>query len=150
MDHEARWAVVAALVGLAGSPDYRDRADAGRSLAGFAAAEEAREPLLELLLDAADTFVTRVTAEALLRRQDEAGLALVASAMAEADFNHVEWMRTAVMDVFAIFARDRDAALRVCQTLTRDRDERVRRGAAQLGALLAGIDPVFFSPEDGS
>jgi hypothetical protein len=36
MSDEARRAVVAALVGLAGSPGYRDRADAGRSLASFA------------------------------------------------------------------------------------------------------------------
>ncbi len=29
MNNEARRAVVAAMIGLAGSPDYRDRADAG-------------------------------------------------------------------------------------------------------------------------
>jgi hypothetical protein len=29
MSNEARRAVVATLIGLAGSPDYRDRADAG-------------------------------------------------------------------------------------------------------------------------
>ncbi|MFJ9779070.1 hypothetical protein ACIRSS_05775 [Amycolatopsis sp. NPDC101161] len=73
---------MAALIELAGSADYRDRADAGRGLAGFAEMPEARGPLLELVLDDRDTFVTRVTAEALLRRQDLAGLAVVASALA--------------------------------------------------------------------
>jgi hypothetical protein len=63
VSNEARRAVVAALIELAGSPDYRDRADAGRGLASFAEMPEARGPLLELALDDRDTFVTRVTAE---------------------------------------------------------------------------------------
>ncbi|UMP07230.1 hypothetical protein [Amycolatopsis sp. EV170708-02-1] len=88
MSNQARRAVVAALIKLAGSPGYRDRADAGRSLANFAEMPEAREPLLELVLDAGDTFVTRATAEALLRRQDSAGLAVVASALAAATPDH--------------------------------------------------------------
>lgn len=74
--------MVTALVGLAGSCDYRDRADAGRCLASFA---QAAGTLLELVLDAGDTFVTRATAEGLLRRQDKVGLAMVASALAAAD-----------------------------------------------------------------
>jgi hypothetical protein len=36
MDEDARKAVVTALVRLAASPHYQDRADAGRSLASFA------------------------------------------------------------------------------------------------------------------
>jgi hypothetical protein len=74
MNDEARRAAVIALIGLARSRDYRDRADAGRALASFAETPEAQGPLLELVLDAGDTFVTRVTAEALLRRQDTVGL----------------------------------------------------------------------------
>jgi hypothetical protein len=45
----------------------------------------ARGPLLDLVLDAGDTFVTRATAMALLQRHDSAGLAVVASALATAD-----------------------------------------------------------------
>src|SRR5690349_16364572 len=85
MSDEARRAAVAALIELAGSANYRDRADAGRSLASFAEVPEAGRTLLGLVLDAGDTFVTRVTAEALLRRQDTVGLAVVAAALAEAD-----------------------------------------------------------------
>ncbi|GIE92468.1 Resolvase, N terminal domain [Actinoplanes regularis] len=73
MSDEARRAVVATLIGLAGSPNYRDRADAGRSLAIFAEVPEAGKALLNLVLDAGDTFVTRETATALLRRQDAVG-----------------------------------------------------------------------------
>jgi hypothetical protein len=75
MSNETRLAAVAALIRLAGSVDHRDRTDAGRGLASFAEMSEARAPLLGLVLDAGDTFVTRATAEALLRRQDSAGLA---------------------------------------------------------------------------
>lgn len=96
------------------------------------------------MLDAGDTFVTRATAEALLRRQDTAGLAVVAWALAEADPNHADWIGTAVIDVFGVFATDRDDAVRVCEALARDHDEeRVRRGAARLIATLVRINPVL-------
>ena len=135
--------MVAALVGLAGSPDYRDRADAGRALAGFAEAAEAAGPLLELVLDAGDTFVTRATAEALLRRQDKAGLALVAAALAAADPGHADWIEAAVLDVFSVLSTDRDAAVRWCEALAQDSDERVHRGAAELIAMLLEINPIL-------
>jgi hypothetical protein len=139
MSDEARRAAVAALIGLAGSPHYRDRADAGRSLASFAEMPEAGRALLVLVLDAGDTFVTRATAEALLRRQDAIGLAVVASALAAADPNHADWIHTAVLDVFMVFARDRDAALRECELFTRGADEQVRRGGHGLIDMLAEI-----------
>ncbi len=107
MSDEARHAVVATLIGLAGSPNYRDRADAGRSLASFAEVPEAGKALLDLVLDAGDTFVTRETVTALLRRQDTIGLAVVASALTAADANHADWIHTAVLDVFMVFAADR-------------------------------------------
>lgn len=143
MTNEARRAAVAALIRLTGSPDYRDRADAGRSLASFAEMPEANGPLLGLLLDADDTFITRVTAEALLRRQDSAGLATVASALAAADPDHAEWIHTAVLDVFGVFSHDRDAAVLECQALTHDSDEQARRGLSQLTAMLTGINPIL-------
>jgi hypothetical protein len=143
VDDESRRAAVIALVRLAGSPDYQDRADAGRALAGFAEVTEAWDPLLGLVLDAGDTFVTRATAEALLRRQDRLGLAAVAGALAGADPDHADWIHTAIVDVFGVFATDRDAAVRVCETLTRDPDERIRRGSNQLITVLTEIVPVL-------
>ncbi|MEV6692740.1 hypothetical protein AB0M35_14845 [Micromonospora sp. NPDC051196] len=48
MDVEARRAVVVALLRLAGSGAYQDRADAGRALAGFAEMPESAKPLRRL------------------------------------------------------------------------------------------------------
>ncbi|XTZ18748.1 hypothetical protein ACQSSU_15915 [Micromonospora echinospora] len=110
MDDEARRAAVAALKDLVRGRDYRDRADAGRALASFAERPEAAEALRELVLDVDDTFVTRATTEALLRRMDTVGLATVAYALAQADSNHGDWIHAAVVDVFGVFSRDRDAA----------------------------------------
>jgi predicted phosphoribosyltransferase len=149
MSREARRAVVAALVGLAGSADYRDRADAGRGLASFAETAEARSASLALVLDAGDMFVTRATAEALLRRRDAVGLAVVASALGVADPQHAEWIYTAVVDVFGVFSRERDAAVRECAVLSGDPDERVRRGADELTGMLAEIDPILYPAQGG-
>ncbi|WP_052720839.1 hypothetical protein [Actinoplanes rectilineatus] len=143
MSNAARGDVVSALRRLAQSADYQDRADAGRALAGFAERPEAWDPLQALLLDADNTFVTRVTAEALLRRHDAVGLAAVASALAGADFNHMSWIHTAVYDVFGIFARERDAALRITETLVRDHGRHLEHGADQLREALAKINPVL-------
>src|SRR5947209_466677 len=98
MDNNARRASVIALNDLAGGEDYRDRADAGRGLAGFAEMPEAHETLVKLILDTDDTFVTRATAEALLRRKDVVGLAVVAAALAVADSNRGDWIHVAVTD----------------------------------------------------
>ncbi|MDF2261596.1 hypothetical protein [Streptantibioticus ferralitis] len=114
-----------ALGELGRSHDYRDRADAGHGLAGFAEMQEALGPLLELVLDPGDTFVTRVTAEAVLRRKDRIGLAVVASALAVADSNHSDWIHTAILDVFGISSEDRDNALQLCEEMLRDTDDRV-------------------------
>lgn len=143
MDTDRRRAAVAALRELARSGDSRDRADAGRGLAGFAETEEASGALLELVLDPDDTWVTRVTAEAALRRQDRAGLTVVASALAVADAGHGDWIQTAVVDVFGVFADERDHALALCEDLARDPDERVARGARELRGILAGLRPVL-------
>ncbi|MFJ6617984.1 hypothetical protein ACIQOW_10495 [Kitasatospora sp. NPDC091335] len=143
MDRELRLAVVVALGALGRSDDYRDRAVAGHGLAAFAEMREAAAPLLDLVLDPGDTNVTRVTAKALLRRRDRAGLATVASALAVADPNHEDWIHTVVFDVFGIFAGDRDDALRLCEELSRDTDDRVARGARQLSEALTEIDPVL-------
>jgi hypothetical protein len=140
---DARHAVVTALIGLAESPDHRDRADAGRGLASFAEIPEAGRALAGLVLDPGDTFVTRETATALLRRQDTVGLAIVASALAAAGPHHTDWIHTAVHDVFMMFSRDRDAALRECDALTRDPDDQIRRGGRQLTDVLEEIAPIL-------
>jgi hypothetical protein len=128
---------------LGRSHDYRDRADAGHGLAGFAEMQEALGSLLELVLDPGDTFVTRVTAEAVLRRKDRIGLAVVASALAVADSNHSDWIHTALHDVFSIFPEDRDNAMQLCEEMLRDTDDRVALGARQMHDALAEIDPVL-------
>ena len=143
VDRDRRHAAVTALRELGRSHDYRDRADAGHALAGFAEMQEALEPLLELVLDAGDTFVTRVTVEAVLRRKDRIGLAVVASALAVADSNHSDWIHTALHDVFSIFSKDRDDAMQLCEELLRDTDDRVALGARQMHEALAEIDPVL-------
>src|SRR5437868_6848346 len=112
MDQEVRRAVVAALVRPSDSSDYQYRADAGVAMAGFAEMPEAVQPLAQLLLDAADTFVTWATALALLRRKNLTGLTLVTRVLADADDQHTGRVVDAVRDVFMIYASERDAAVR--------------------------------------
>ncbi|MET7526450.1 hypothetical protein ACFYSJ_37330 [Streptomyces sp. NPDC005248] len=140
---ELRRAAVAALSELGRSDDWRDRADAGHGLAGFAEMPEATGPLLELVLDPDDTFVTRHTAQGLLRRNDRAGLSIVASALAVAEPNHSDWIHTAINDVCSIFSTDLDEALRLCEEMVLNTDGRVALGARRLHEVLAGIDPVL-------
>ncbi|MBC6448363.1 hypothetical protein GPZ80_14415 [Actinokineospora sp. HBU206404] len=141
-----RHAAVAQLIALASSADYRDRAAAGRALAVFADVWQAREPLLALVLDTADTFVTRVTAEALLRRQDLAGYTVVARALTVADDNHADWIYTAIIDVFVVYGDERDAAVGECEALLDDEDDQVRRGARLLRRALTALTPVLLPP----
>jgi hypothetical protein len=143
MNKESRRAVVANLLQLADSPDYQDRADAGRAMASFVEMPETRVALQQLLLDADDTFVTRVTAEALLQRHDAPGLAAVAQALASADANHGDWLHTAIVDVFMIYASERDVAVRTCEALIEGGDLPVARGAARVRDILTQINPVL-------
>ncbi|WP_433891971.1 hypothetical protein [Streptomyces sp. CA-111067] len=145
VDEGLRRAVVIALGDLGRSDDWGDRADAGHGLAAFAEMQEAAELLLKLVLDPDDTFVTRQTAEALLRRKDKAGLTTVASALAVADDNHADWIHTATVDVFSVFSDDLDEALRLCEEMSGDADDRVARGARLLQASLAEIEPILRS-----
>lgn len=143
----SRLAATTALIELASSPDHQDRADAGRGLAVFAETPQARETLVALVLDPHDTWVTRVTAEALLRRQDKIGYVPVARALAMADDNHADYIHTAIYDVFVIYARERDAAVRECRALLEDADERVRTGAQLLVNALSALNPVLVPVE---
>ncbi|MFF7362186.1 hypothetical protein [Streptomyces sp. NPDC008125] len=143
MNRDLRRAAVEALGALGRSDDWRDRADAGACLAGFAEMPEAVGPLLELVLDRGDTFVTRHTAQGLLRRRDRAGLSVVASALAVAGPNQGDWIHTAVVDVFGVLATDHAEALRLCEELVREADERTALGARHLREALAEIDPAL-------
>ncbi|MFJ8129267.1 hypothetical protein [Streptomyces hydrogenans] len=131
------------LGALARSEDWRDRADAGHGLAAFAETPEAVEPLLALVLDPGDTYVTRRTAESLLRRKDRAGLTIVASAPAVAEDNHADWIHTAVVDVFSIFADDLDEAVLLTEELSAGPDTRTAPGAHRLHTTLTTIEPVL-------
>lgn len=144
MNQDWRRRVVTALVELATSDDYRDRADTGRALANFAEATESHEPLLRLVLDANDTFVTLATAEALLRRHDTAALTIVAEALASADFQHGTYIADAVTAVFMVFASERDRAVEACDALAVGVNATVRRGAVQLREMLERIHPVLY------
>ncbi|MEU4391006.1 hypothetical protein [Kribbella sp. NPDC023855] len=135
------------MIELAASDDHRDRADAGRALASFAEVPEAREVLVRLVLDVQDTYVTLETAEALLRRQDVAGLRIVVEALALADVQQSAYIQDAVGTVFMVFASERDRALERCDALSRDASARVRQGSAELREMLAEIEPVLFPQE---
>jgi hypothetical protein len=143
MNTESRRAVVATLLQLADSPDYQDRADAGRAMASFVEMPETRAALQQLLLDADDTFVTRVTAEALLRRHDVPGLSAVAQALASADANHDNWLSSAIVDVFMIDSSERDIAVRTCEALIEGADLPVSQGAARARDILTELNPVL-------
>ncbi|MEE4492533.1 hypothetical protein [Streptomyces sp. BE230] len=79
----------------------------------------------------------------MLRRKDRVGLTIVASALAVANDNHADYIHTAIVDVFSIFADDLDGALRICDETSGDTDDRVAQGARRLHASLAEIDPVL-------
>lgn len=143
MNSDLRYAAVAALIGLARSRDHRDRADAGRSLAPFAEIPQAAAALHGLVLDPDDTYVTRATAEALLRRNDPAGLTIVAAALAVADANHADWICEATSDALGVFADDRDEAVRMCGELTQAPDEPLAAGARLMLRILREITPQF-------
>jgi hypothetical protein len=144
VNQDRRRPVVTALIELAASDDYQDRADAGRALANFAKATESRESLLRLVLDVDNTFVTLATAEALLRRRDTAGLTIVAEALVSADFQHRTYIHDAVTAVFMVFASERDRAMEACDALSFEVSAQVRQGAAELREMLAQIRPVLY------
>jgi hypothetical protein len=140
---DLRLPVIGALAELAGSRDDTDRTVAGQCLAAFADHPHAAALLPGLVLDETNTWVTLVTAEALCRRQDAAGLALVAAAIANADQQHLDWIATAVNRVFFVYAHERDAAIEVCADLADNRDTATQQGLPRLRATLIRIVPVL-------
>ncbi|HEX5115468.1 MAG TPA: hypothetical protein VFW65_09770 [Pseudonocardiaceae bacterium] len=152
MDVAARQVVVTALAELARSPDHRDRADAGRGLAAFADLPVARDVLLDLVLDAGDTFVPPATTEALLRHGDAAGLAIVCAGVATAECERLDRLYAAVHSVLGAFEHDRDAAVVTCRGLLDDtaQTEQVRAGATRLIAVLTELRPPLDAAQDAT
>jgi len=144
-----RVAAVTALIDLACSPEVPDRADAGRCLASFTDVPEARRALLGLVLDAHDTFVTLETTVGLLRRQDAAGLEVVAEALASADGQQLDWIFSAVNEALGIYSVDVDAAISSCALLADHPSELVRIGAEELTDMLSKVVPVLRPAGDG-
>ncbi|MFJ3202942.1 hypothetical protein [Streptomyces sp. NPDC086989] len=123
-----------AALAEASSPSWKQRARAGRDLAFFADVPEAAEALVGLLLDVEDTAVTRQTAEALAQVGTMAAVRLIALAVAEADDNHADWLKTGVYDALV----DPDGVAATCRKLARDQEEAVRRGAEEISAWADG------------
>ncbi|MFC5288171.1 hypothetical protein ACFPM7_14015 [Actinokineospora guangxiensis] len=127
--------VVPPLLALAASASYSDRADAGGALAVFADLPATHRALAALLLDQHDTYVTLVTAEALLHRHDSHGYALLASAFQNANDNQSDWLHTALDNVLGIYAKERDEALALCGPLP---------DAGAIVAALHALDPILW------
>ncbi|MFF4244898.1 hypothetical protein ACFYY2_10540 [Streptomyces sp. NPDC001822] len=87
--------------------------------------------LLVLLLDVADTAVTRRTAEALARVGTVAAVRLIALALAEADAGHADWLQTGVQDVLWTQSGVTDVSAS-CAQLALSKEKAVRRGAAEI------------------
>lgn len=113
------------------SPLWSQRVRAGRDLASFADVPVAAKALVGLLLDVADTAVTRQTAEALARVGTMAAVRLIALAVAEADDMYGDWMQTGVHEALGGPDSMPDLAA-VCGQLARDPEAVVRRGAAEI------------------
>lgn len=145
MNADGRRAAVAALVELAQSTDYRDRADAGDALAAFAEDSRAWRVLVAGLATDEDTAVTLRVAESLLRRIDDPRLSAVAAGLARADPGHADWIYTAITNVFMISARDQDAAIAVCAALMRGSNSEVARGAELLASAISEIESAAAS-----
>jgi hypothetical protein len=100
---------VQSAIRLAASDCYADRLTAGYLLAEEAGDEQVDAILRLLLLDEHDTAVTQVTAEALLRRHDRIGMALVLEAWRDCDDHTGEHLADAVLNAYNGIEADRSA-----------------------------------------
>ncbi|MFS8202281.1 hypothetical protein ACLVWQ_26785 [Streptomyces sp. CWNU-52B] len=131
-----------AALAEASSPSWTQRVRAGRALAPFADVPEAAEVLAGLLLDVADTAVTRRTAEALTRVGTVAAVRLIALAVAEADGDHADWLQTGVHDALVEPDDGVPDVAAVCGKLAQDQEEAVRRGAAEISTWTSAYGCV--------
>ncbi|WP_326573291.1 hypothetical protein OIE69_19725 [Actinacidiphila glaucinigra] len=119
------------------SPSLAVRAVVGPRLAAHAGIASAAAVLERLLLDPEDTFVTRQTAEALLKQRSLSAVRLVARALAHADDTYGDWLLTAVYDVISPPGEALREISTMCAALADDPDRDVRRGAAELAAWMS-------------
>ncbi|WP_341718273.1 hypothetical protein QQG74_00160 [Micromonospora sp. FIMYZ51] len=132
---------VEALVRLARSADFSDRAHAGIELSRFAGTVD--EVLLELLLDDENGYPVQMTAEALIKRGDAAALRPFAAAWHRAgaadDSQILDHLYGATSYGRWLDATDsrRTGLQAVLATLLDDRDEAVRKGAESLIAAFS-------------
>jgi hypothetical protein len=89
-----------------------------------------------------DTSVTRTTVEALMRRGDEIGLTIIATALTSADDNHADWVAAGVADGLAMSESARGQDLGICQQLEERRSRATQRGVLALRAMLAEAGPI--------
>lgn len=106
------------------SADYIGHAGAGVRLVGYADSPASGRLLLQLLLDAGDTFVTQEVSEALLARGDSAALRLYAKGWHLADDHQAEHLASPIWLV-----RSRRA---LWEELTADEDNDVASGAREV------------------
>lgn len=118
-------------IAAADSPDWSERAAAGRHLAAAPQIESVAGVLHRLLLDAQDTGVTSDTAMALLARRDASGLRAVLAARAVASDQGTADQLAAELDCDPRWATGQDADELITQlrTLAADRDPEVRSEA---------------------
>jgi hypothetical protein len=121
----------------AASPDWSDRAAAGRHLAAWADRADIADILQRLLQDRGDTAVIEATCLALLRRNDVHGVRLVARAITTAEgllatgLDHVDHLYDTLVDY--LFPGDpADDLLALCDALNFDPDPSTASGATQL------------------
>jgi hypothetical protein len=125
------------------SPNYAERARAGEQLAAAPDLTEMSATLMALLLDPEDTYVTLTTADALLMRDDSAGLDLVLRAAARVIdshvyVNHIYWLATAVSNY--TFDRGVEEVEHRSDELRRRADELASAGDAE---LMAGVQALL-------
>ena len=119
------------LLVLARSPRPEVRAVAGRGLAVYVGEARADAALLRLIQDPDDTLPTLETATALLTRGDEAGVRLLALALADADEDSVNHSLDALWGLTPTEPEWDTLRARVQLTAT-DPDPSVQQGARTL------------------
>jgi hypothetical protein len=124
-----------AALAAASSPDWSLRARAGVDLVAWADDPHVADVLLHLVLDPDDTVVTDRTCAALLRRNDEPAIRVLARGWATADdpeqHDHILW--SLVGDLLGPGDPcDVERFVDICRRLTGDPDPVTRSGATDL------------------
>ncbi len=134
-----RAGAVTALVTLGRSEIWTDRRDAAVALASFLDSDDAQAALYDLLLDGSDTAVTKAATAAVARRADARGWAVITLALASADDNQGDGIRTGVREGVGWYEPgDRELALKTVARLLAHPEPHIRIGARRLMGMLTG------------